>query len=1001
MSELGNYLDQYAKNSEHFKNMMAEVTEHKTNKLVCIPIKPGFKSPDIKGWTELKETDLDMFDKNKHVAVGLACGKHSGVTCVDVDNFEMWENLLYYYSDLSAEEEFDFETCPQDRTPSGGAHYFFKYNPELKNTVNSIVVYDENHKKIQGFVDVRTDGGQVVIPPSKYSASKPEKKHLDGKPYTWEVSFDSVEYQFKDIPEWLLELLKQEVTLQYIDGQFSDYVAPVKRPAPVTAFKSAVAATPDGGNYEEFIAAVIGKLNADRADPFDSWRNVLLCLKNIEHESGIDLRDIAHDFSERSKKYDECAVDSTYDKITVRADGEKKLGVGSLIYWLKEDNPAAYATLRENKTFNSYFQNGTSGTSGNDRQKEPFVDPLDDLSRAIIDSFSEVSDKKCTWETRKSPSLITYNDSNDDDVYDLLVNQMKHKDWMPNPGNVKAKTEGKTTTISFGKKTTDRCMISGSTHEGENQFVTYHHESDGKYRAYYKCSAEQCKDIRILMLAPGSFAIKKVESQTLPNTFNIDDPYNYTKFRNEFNQHVFDSKDAMIQTLSEKYPRVCAYVLDPKGALVLKGREASRMFTKIDDVGAFTNFKMFYYTTVKNERVRKTITFKDFITSHTTALERMTCKMDPAAVQPDAFNTWVPFLAKRVENPTEETKNGLELLKSYFMEVIACNDVKIYNYVMSWLRALVDVKVQLTEKMIILVSKKQGTGKSTFADFVSEFLLRKSVHVSSSCSTDPVVGEFNKHLEGKRLIIIDELSAKHNEYKNEWNKLKKLITDKTLSVHEKGQTRYDTDNVGNYFASTNYTSGIFADPTDRRLVVLEVSDKYTNDIEYFDRLRNQAFNQDVGDAFYTYLMDFKDRVCLRNSPVTKIKQAIQDASKPTVALFLDAFKNCVKTYNGDVRARDPDLTSNEILDLESNDFKAFDVGSYEEYYASDPYQHFTAAMIDAAKGNRVRKTRCYDMFLEWCQETHMKPCSQISFSKYVCTELKTIKSSGIQYYKLA
>jgi putative DNA primase/helicase len=78
--------------------------------------------------------------------VGVKCGRDSGVTVLDVDG-EMGRETL---RDLEMENG-ELPETPIAITGSGGAHYYFKFEPETGNAV-----------RFTPGLDVRTEGGLVV-----------------------------------------------------------------------------------------------------------------------------------------------------------------------------------------------------------------------------------------------------------------------------------------------------------------------------------------------------------------------------------------------------------------------------------------------------------------------------------------------------------------------------------------------------------------------------------------------------------------------------------------------------------------------------------------------------------------------------------------------------------------------------------------------------------------------------------------------------------------------
>lgn len=99
-----------------------------------------------------------MFEFN---ALGMATGKVSGVSVVDVDD---------------PNNNHGFTSSVRVKTISGGHHFWYKYQPGVRNKA-----------KINGIpVDIRGDGGFVVVPPSE----------SNGKKYSWE------EFDFDNMPSF-------------------------------------------------------------------------------------------------------------------------------------------------------------------------------------------------------------------------------------------------------------------------------------------------------------------------------------------------------------------------------------------------------------------------------------------------------------------------------------------------------------------------------------------------------------------------------------------------------------------------------------------------------------------------------------------------------------------------------------------------------------------------------------------------------------------------------
>lgn len=133
--------------------------------------KKYLKKPAISSWKPFEErlpTDVEIdtgFGNKKVNAIGLVTGKISGVTVLD------WDSK---------------KTCPYDstvrvKTISGGRHIYFKYKEGVRNTV-----------KVGGTdLDVRGEGGFVVVPPSESNGSK----------YEWDTVGELAK-ELKKLPEF-------------------------------------------------------------------------------------------------------------------------------------------------------------------------------------------------------------------------------------------------------------------------------------------------------------------------------------------------------------------------------------------------------------------------------------------------------------------------------------------------------------------------------------------------------------------------------------------------------------------------------------------------------------------------------------------------------------------------------------------------------------------------------------------------------------------------------
>jgi hypothetical protein len=134
-------------------DMYKELDEYYKYGWALIPIAKNSKIPLEKEWTSIEHKDKVSWIKylNNGLNLGVRTGKASNITVIDVDlKFAPNEQVDEIYKQLN-----ESKTLIQN-TPHG-RHFVFKYDAEILQTVD-----------IAGLkIDVRNDGGQILIAPSK------------------------------------------------------------------------------------------------------------------------------------------------------------------------------------------------------------------------------------------------------------------------------------------------------------------------------------------------------------------------------------------------------------------------------------------------------------------------------------------------------------------------------------------------------------------------------------------------------------------------------------------------------------------------------------------------------------------------------------------------------------------------------------------------------------------------------------------------------------------
>ena len=238
------------------------------------------------GWKIINENNYKEFISDNAKSFFIITGKMSNITVIDFDDLDVFDNLINEFPEL--------KNCFTVKT-NKGYHLYFKYNDALPNT--------SKINKLKG-IDCRNDGGIIIAPPTKYkllNGTKAEYKFLGGK--------------IEEIPSYLLELLlpKKEEKKEEKKKEKKQFSNDIKQ--------------------KEIIKLLI-LLDRDRSDDYNDWVKVGIIISNELKEIG---RNIYHQFSKCSDKYDEDECNKKYDSFD--NDKENKLGIGTLKMMAKEDSP--------------------------------------------------------------------------------------------------------------------------------------------------------------------------------------------------------------------------------------------------------------------------------------------------------------------------------------------------------------------------------------------------------------------------------------------------------------------------------------------------------------------------------------------------------------------------------------------------------------------------------------------------------------------------------------
>jgi len=251
-------------------------------------------------WEQLEVSDPH------HPLRAILTGKPSNLTVVDIDRMSSHRKLVEAIPELAS-----VRTVKTRK----GFHLFFTYDPRLKSTTDCFTLPD---------IDIRSDGGCVLAPPTTYV-------------YEGMVcGYEDMGGVMGPIPEALYEFMRPSA--------FKDD-DPVAVAAYSAMFHGSSVETMDEEEKKatvEQVRHLLSLLSPERARPYGTWSEVGMA---VHHEIQMEGLEPFLEFSSKAASaYDRVGCISFYRKLRPRAG--RRLTMGSLCYWAKQDNPVEYAVYR-------------------------------------------------------------------------------------------------------------------------------------------------------------------------------------------------------------------------------------------------------------------------------------------------------------------------------------------------------------------------------------------------------------------------------------------------------------------------------------------------------------------------------------------------------------------------------------------------------------------------------------------------------------------------------
>jgi P4 family phage/plasmid primase-like protien len=278
------------------------------------------------GWSNFTK-EKTVIDEKKNGLV-MITGKVNNIIVIDIDNIEHWKLFL------KTQKQEEPETL-RVITGSGGKHLYFKYNDELDDVKSKTKIFGKEYD-----IDIRTNGGCIICPPSRYY-----NNNLDMEvEYKWEyknkIDIDNLSESIKEMPEWLKDVLKSKNVSEKIVTKINEKIEEMKnkneKKPKVEVDENKewdVVENNEIDFTEEELEVLLTLLSESRCDNYDEWLKVGMILYNMDK----NYRHIWKSWSKQSEKYESGCCEEKWKSFK-----KSNLCIGTLLMWCKEDNKEKY-----------------------------------------------------------------------------------------------------------------------------------------------------------------------------------------------------------------------------------------------------------------------------------------------------------------------------------------------------------------------------------------------------------------------------------------------------------------------------------------------------------------------------------------------------------------------------------------------------------------------------------------------------------------------------------
>jgi hypothetical protein len=250
---------------------------------------------------------------------------------------------------------------------------------------------------------------------------------------------------------------------------------------------------------------------------------------------------------------------------------------------------------------------------------------------------------------------------------------------------------------------------------------------------------------------------------------------------------------------------------------------------------------------------------------------------------PNKYNLWTPFTMANETGPYVEKHDQLAKILKH-IHILCGNDQIVGEYVINWIGQMIQFPERKSTCLTFISG--EGAGKGTLLRLFEKMMGTSKVFETSEPSRD-VWGSFNGIMKDAFLVNLNEISKKDTMEAE--GKLKKLITDPTITINMKGVNAYDITSYHRFIITTNSEDPIKTSKDDRRKLIIRSSDELLKNTQYFNEMYEDLNDINVIRTCYEYFKELNLNAFEPTQiPITEYQTNLKELSVSPIEHFIQS-----------------------------------------------------------------------------------------------------------------